>query len=272
MITLRKKEFVAVVLCAFILISGLAIIYAISANSNPETLTIQGIDSPDIEKPQDGNGEIDLISRELYLIIRSNNVGDIPDNSIKDIVIRDGSYSKTFSESEGVHRVSFIVDIESIHQSYHVKYAWSNSGDDLSENGNYQYDTLVTCLPQDLLIYGIFPCEDNHTIPNGHQLPSIIIGWSDVNDNNEISLSDQLSSDDIDYISKIILSDYSYKNKITDNLIPTSITQVIRTIRSGENTLKFEITVNSKTTYLVAVDYDKEPRITITNNGVNIAS
>jgi hypothetical protein len=60
---------------------------------------------------------------------------------------------------------SFIVDIESLGQSYLVRDYYSKK--DPSETGLYDYTTQVICLDKSYLKYGDFDCRDRISFENG---------------------------------------------------------------------------------------------------------
>ena len=108
-------------------------------------------------KPTDAK-TLETIRHALYTAIRNNYAGNLPDNSIKDILIRNGSFQQTHDQAKDIHTVNFIVDIKSLQQSYLVEYTWSQKTN-LDEDAQYQYGTTVSCLPTDQLIYGYFGCN-----------------------------------------------------------------------------------------------------------------
>ncbi len=67
--------------------------------------------------------EKDLFRRQLKNVILLN--PDIKASDIKDAVIRDGSYSEEIKNE--VTTAKFIIDIDSIKQSYVVNFSWSNT-------------------------------------------------------------------------------------------------------------------------------------------------
>lgn len=73
--------------------------------------------------------EKDLFRRQLKNVILLN--PDIKASDIKDAVIRNGSYSE--KTRDGITTAKFIIDIDSIKQSYTVDFSWSDT-ESLSTN------------------------------------------------------------------------------------------------------------------------------------------
>ena len=93
----------------------------------------------------------------LYNIADRNNKGSYNLKSIKDAYIRNGSNTQDYSESKNLYSGNYIVDIESIKQSYYIQYTYSSDQKNVHAPGDA---IIVSCLPKDKLIYGIFNCSD----------------------------------------------------------------------------------------------------------------
>ena len=68
--------------------------------------------------------------------------------------IREGTFSQTFEKE--INYVSFIVDIENLHESFSVKYTWSEN----KEIKINEWDTNVLCPKDDQIAYDDFNCTD----------------------------------------------------------------------------------------------------------------
>lgn len=104
------------------------------------------------KSPQDTQ---DATFTALYNAIKIN-VSDpeaIPSNGAK---IRDGSFTSTVEEDNTIHFDTFIVDIDSIQQSYYAQITWSNNKE--ADLGGYPI--LFTCPTAEQLIYQEFDCID----------------------------------------------------------------------------------------------------------------
>jgi hypothetical protein len=88
-------------------------------------------------------------------------------------VVRNGSASKEHNAVEGIETGSFIVDIESLKQSYGVQFTWV-----VEETSNYDngYPVIVRCLSQEEQIYDFDNCvnmfeDDSEKYPITKDLP-----------------------------------------------------------------------------------------------------
>lgn len=255
-----RKDTLTIVIGSFIAFCiGAAVIYGLTQqNSQGDHLSIRGLSAASIAKPSDKR-TLDVITHELYAIVRLNNAGDIPSGSIKDFTIRDGSYRHHHDKEDQVHQVTFLVDSASLQQSYAVSYAWSSDNVPITEKGQYQYATLVSCPSLDLMTYGIFPCRDSLSFASGSQSPDLGVNWDAAKDDFGDSLSSQLSVDDKEYISTLLVSDYSYRHTLQDKAILATVDRV----RQLRDAFEFSITLNSTDTYTVTVRYVDQRLITI---------
>lgn len=81
-------------------------------------------------------------------------VGDVSENIIKDVVIRDGTYQET--ELDGGKSANFIIDIDSIKQTYTVSIGWATdpkSGDEIYDN------VIINCPPRSEMKYPETICQ-----------------------------------------------------------------------------------------------------------------
>jgi hypothetical protein len=159
-LTPRAKKIALVVLLAVtvIAITVLFIVFA-PKGTNPygNEVLIKGYNNT-VKNLSDNYEK--LIMAELYKVIRLNaKEGDsVP--SVKDATLRDGSAQQEYSEEFSIYKGSFIVDIESLKQSYIVTYTYSRDPNSTALGG---YPVLVSCLPAEQLKYGDFSCKDIET-------------------------------------------------------------------------------------------------------------
>ncbi len=112
----------------------------------------------------------DALNQSLYANVRTNlkssnfNVGDAN--------IRDGSVKYEFDEIK-THSGSFIVDMQSIKQSYEMSYKWSQ---DKNKNILGVY-TATKCLPSSKLLFGDFDCKDYLTDSTNETKPNPILDY-----------------------------------------------------------------------------------------------
>lgn len=101
----------------------------------------------------------DLTFSQLYGII-DNNLSDdtkVPTSGAK---IRKDTNTNKYDASSDINYYTFMVDIESIQQSYYVQISWSKNSNNNALGG---YPILITCPKPDQLIYKEFSCQDSQT-------------------------------------------------------------------------------------------------------------
>lgn len=86
----------------------------------------------------------EFISENIWIAIR-NNVADVSKNDIKDVTIREGTYEETKND-DGTISANFIVDIDSLKQTFTVGTGWS-------KDGKTVYETVIDCPPLALMKY-----------------------------------------------------------------------------------------------------------------------
>lgn len=158
----NKKLLIAVTLIMAFIVS--VFIYSATRNQYGDYLEISNLGEYTSGKPSNKD-RINLIKHSLYKTVSFNVDHELGNNSIRDVLIRKGSFSQIYDEDQRVHTVTFIVDIKSLKQSYNVSYQWPDE-DATNEHIN-EYGTQVTCLPLDKLIYGNFDCVDERILEKG---------------------------------------------------------------------------------------------------------
>jgi len=162
---MSPKKAILIISVSFIALVGiLSAVYMYfnnnSTNSHGEYLDIENIDEYTQGKPSDED-TLDYIKHALFTTVNLNTDQPVESRSITDIVVREGSFSQKYDEDRSIHTVEFIVDIESLKQSYRASYQWSDENR-YSEHID-EWGTAVRCLPVDELIYGDFDCRDLFT-------------------------------------------------------------------------------------------------------------
>ncbi|MBR3246703.1 hypothetical protein IKF87_02365 [Candidatus Saccharibacteria bacterium] len=114
------------------------------------TATIQGVTQPKerivVEEPEDNitadipPENIELFKRTLWDLI-SQKSDTVNESVIKDVVIREGTYTET--EHEFGTSAEFIIDIDSIKQTYKVNIGWAEDG----HEDEYYDDVIIDCPP-----------------------------------------------------------------------------------------------------------------------------
>lgn len=112
-------------------------------------LTVRGLTAEQSHVVIDAKTEMpetaeNFIEENIWELIKDK-VAEVNQNEIKDAVIREGSYSEVVEE-DGSVQASFIVDIDSLKQSYVVKTGWSADKREV-------YEVVVDCPPLDQMKY-----------------------------------------------------------------------------------------------------------------------
>jgi len=153
----KAKRTLIVAVAIFLFSSAVAIVLAIYENTKnpyPYYINIANLDDFTAGKPTDRN-TLNFIKYSLFNTISYNLDYPITNGEIEDVLVRPNSFSQTYDEATRTHSVNFIVDIESLQQSYGVRYQWSNDRSFITA----EYGTLVFCLPIEQLIFGDFQCR-----------------------------------------------------------------------------------------------------------------
>ena len=95
-----------------------------------------------------------LVEHGLYMKV--NEFVFVESNSVKDMKVRQGTFEQI--DDSDYHRVSMVVDSESLRQSYRFFYQWGD------EDRFEQYGGIIFCLLPDEVIFEDFACEDMSTI------------------------------------------------------------------------------------------------------------
>lgn len=94
----------------------------------------------------------------LYKMVAENSP-DKEEIKVKDAKIRDGSVVTRNYESDNLNYGEFIVDIQSLEQSYRGQFTWSPDAEKNATITN-EYNNLITCLAEFDLKYDEFGCRN----------------------------------------------------------------------------------------------------------------
>jgi hypothetical protein len=155
----RVKRGVIAAIAVFVLSCAGAIGWAIYENLKnpfPNYIEIANLEEFTTGRPTDRRTTL-FVRFALFNAINLNVDRQLENGEIKDVVVRADTFAQTYNEATRVHRVNFIVDSESLQQSYEVNYEWGSGGsvENLISSG-----MVVYCLPVEKLIYGDFDCSD----------------------------------------------------------------------------------------------------------------
>jgi len=159
----QAKRVFIIALTAFIgllIIAAAIYLYVTSKNQYGDAIKIQNLGSYTAGKPVNKE-RVDFVQHDLFNTVNKNLDKPVKGSSVKDALVRDGTFSQTYNDKVDVYTVKFIVDIASLKQSYDVSYQWVESGDSYQKLD--EYGTGVRCLPKDKLKFGDFNCKDMFT-------------------------------------------------------------------------------------------------------------
>lgn len=152
----RKKVLLRIVI-AFIAIVAVVIVLAFFFRSDKNQygyfIKIQNFDQKVKNVPSDTR---DSLESYLYNVVVMNVTPDFDARKVGDAYIREGSERQELNNTN-VYTGEFIIDIESIKQSYRAQYSYSTDETSRLTAGN---PVVISCLPEDQLKYGPFECKD----------------------------------------------------------------------------------------------------------------
>ena len=99
----------------------------------------------------------DAIEANVYNILIKNDNSKDTINQTRDIFIRDASNIQEHATSDDIYFGKFIIDSETLKQSYQVQYTYSPVRNNPRAAGDA---VIVSCLPEDQLKFGDFDCTD----------------------------------------------------------------------------------------------------------------
>ncbi len=141
-------------LCVGIIIALVLVFQGKPQNQFGDLIRIQNYD----QKVKNVSSDMrDATESYLYKIVKENKESSFDATTVNDARIRENSDSQDFSQTENVYSGEFIVDMESIRQSYRVQYSYSSNEDNATVGGN---PVVISCLDDDQLKYGAFDCKD----------------------------------------------------------------------------------------------------------------
>ncbi len=146
------------------------------------------------------------IEKALYDTV-SYNISDAEKiKSINDASIRNDTYSQKLLN--GSYTTTFIVDMESIGQSYHVQNLYSRLN--VEDSDLRDYTSLVTCLEKDKLKYGEFTCRDRLSEEAGVTKSDPVLQYLPVS-TLDYTLSQDINSKELKLFADLELTEIDYK-------------------------------------------------------------
>lgn len=166
----------------------------------------------------------DAINSNLYNIVELNLKSG--NASINDATIRENSNVEDYNKETNTRLGSFIVDIESVKQSYLISYNWTSDNNNINVSG---YTATITCLPLEKLIYGDFGCKDDFSAHKDYIKNNPILDYLPYSTfNYEVTANTNNDNKKVNLDVNIILYSYDtrdgrqdisinkYKSEITD--------------------------------------------------------
>jgi hypothetical protein len=172
----------------------------------------------------------DVINNTVFELVQKNS-GDASQQLIG--VIREGTKTYTYSSDTNIYRGDFVVDIESVRQSYSVRFEWSSDPDNPNLSA---YGVVVTCVSSGQMIYQDFAgCVDNfpelHTpqdpllalVPSQNDYYKMYVDYATPAKGKEFSVVVNIKLAKSDYNTDINTNLYRYEQMAIDYLSSNGI-------------------------------------------------
>lgn len=157
------------------------------------------------------SSERNAMEATLYETVSQNLDNGTNVHTVSDAIIRNESYSQSFDKK--IYTTSFIIDIESIKQSYEIKNVYSRLS--VEESGLHDYTSLVLCLDKAKLIYGEFTCKDRLSQEAGIEYSDPILKYLPQS-TLDYTLTMDSTSKNLHLVAKLNLTEVDYKIGVED--------------------------------------------------------
>lgn len=166
-ISMKKTALIlAIVTGVFVLVSVGILMYKGQKNIFGDEVAISNLEDITLGRQKPTSKEvIDAVQSELLDTINLNSRQTIIGSDVKDAIIRGDTYNQSYDENTGIYTVSFIVDIESLGQSFAGNYQWEKGTKSLEKIDEWGIN--IRCLPKEKLIYEDFQCKDMFSVMGG---------------------------------------------------------------------------------------------------------
>lgn len=153
-----KRLYIIISIIVLVLISLVAFIVFITRdtgkNQYGDRIRIQNYGDVVKNLPEDIR---DSTEAYLYNVVKLNYKDELSGADVHDAYIRSDSHSQEFSNATNTRDGEYIIDIESLKQSYSAQYLYSTDEYNRNVNGN---PITISCLPVEKLKFGSFDCTD----------------------------------------------------------------------------------------------------------------
>jgi hypothetical protein len=207
-LTPRQKIIIITVIFLTFIITASVFVYVSNNTGNRygDGFQITGIDKISPNLPRE---RYEALSAALHLMVQKNNKPDDA-SRVSDASVRPDSIEYTYDTENDVHSGSFIIDVQSLKQSYFASYQWSpNTTNNIGLSG---YTANVACLAKDKLIYGDFQCIDDFANSPLLELRDPIIDLLPHTTYNYIITANSQIKGEVELDVKIILYAYDTRN------------------------------------------------------------
>lgn len=187
----QKPKFYLTIFSVFLfLITTLIITIAIYSNLHDERITITNLDSLAKNLSSDKKAELEKL---LYFTTKANSDYDVMKLSTTTATIRDHSFKEVYDKYTKIYSGDFLVDIESIQQSYHIYYRWSKDKQ-ITKEEITPYSSYANCVTKAEAIYGYFKCTnpymDIDDINTKYSQLSMLLPYDTIENNIKIHFSE----------------------------------------------------------------------------------
>ena len=144
---LTKTQKITALVVGQALIIVILVLVVQSFTKEKEHVTIEDSGIAGSNMPEEAES---FVADNIWEVIK-NNVMDNTQSRVDDVVIREGTYEEEVLD-DGTVQATFIVDIDSLKQSYTVSTGWSKDGETV-------YEVIVNCPPISKMKYPETVCE-----------------------------------------------------------------------------------------------------------------
>jgi len=160
----NRKLALLALLALVVIILAVWLISTLMTPAAPKIDYGPGVEIVDLKKqiPEISDDFANNLKADLFSMLNKNSSSTVNNETTK-ATIRSGSVTSEKDDNENSRYYSFIIDVDSLRQSYRVQMNWSydKDGNAIPYGG---YPTIISCLfDTDEAIYGDFKCVDDFT-------------------------------------------------------------------------------------------------------------
>ena len=185
---LSKTQKIVILVLLQVLFLALLVLTVRAFTTDESPVVIDNESADDSSIPKNARN---FIADNIWEVIKENIQG-VTKNTIDDVVIREDTYDETVLEDGSVW-ANFIVDIDSLKQSYIISTGWSKDGETV-------YEVNVNCPPVEKMKYQETICKGtyNNTFSLDLYLPYIMYpdGYDEENADGTLAPNYMITGDD----------------------------------------------------------------------------